>query len=83
MRAIFGDDLIGEHTTELLFDRLAGRRAFHRCLELVHEGVEELVDVHLLEDVCSVAVVVFDGVAERFRVVRLLLTHFERGEHAL
>ena len=59
------------------------RRALERLLDLVDEAVEELVDVLLQAHVDRVLVVVFDGVAQRARMVALLLTLLQVAEHHL
>lgn len=75
--AVLPNDLIGRLAAEVFPYGLLRGRAFELALEAVHEHLVELFYVHLDRDVGRVAVPVFEGFGEGFRV-RVLLFGLEQ-----
>ena len=83
MLTVFSDDFISRLPAEMIQNGFLGGRAFELALETVHEHLVEFFYVHLDCDVGWVAVPVFEGFCEGFRVCVLLFGLQQQCEQEL
>jgi len=81
--ARLADNLAGESTSEVMMDRLLLGCPFDGIFKLVHEHIEVLLYVHLLEGVYWLALPVLKGVTVCFRVNIHLLREQQACEKVL
>ena len=81
--AALANHLVCVFATKVLLYSILLRRSLDSGLNPVHEHIEELFDVHLLKDICRVAVPVLESMTEAFGIHILLLRLKEASEEQL
>ena len=71
MRTAFADDLIRKYTSKHILDESWLCGILHLQFESVKQNLRKLIDIHLLSDVSRIPFVVFERIAEIFRIVEL------------
>ena len=83
MGASFADYFIWKYATEHIFYQGFVLTVFQLIFKSVKEDVRILIYVHLLDYVCGIAVVVFEGVTVGFWIVVFFVTVLKIHEHFL
>ena len=76
----FGEYLVGDDPTEVLFDKVLTGHALDLVLQPVEYNTRKLVDVHLFAGVDGLALVVFKGMTEVTGIIVLLFAFLQSNE---
>ena len=83
VRTSFANYFIWKYATKHIFYQGFVLTIFQLIFKAVKEDVRILIDVHLFDYICRIAVVVFEGVAVGFRIVVFFVTVLKIHEHFL
>lgn len=83
MRTVFANNLIGILPSEVLINCVFLWTAFDESLEPVHEHVEELISIHLLQHINRLSFPILESMAESLRIEVHFLAHTKRTKEQL
>lgn len=73
VRTSFADNLVRVNSSEHILDKCFLLGWFELILDSIKENVGKFVDVHLLWDICWIAVIIFEGMTKFFWIVELFI----------
>lgn len=73
VRTSFADNLVRVNSSEHVLDKCFLLCWFELILDSIKENVGKFIDVHLLWDICWIAVIIFEGMTKFFWIVELFI----------
>lgn len=71
MRASFTDDFTTDNPTEMLFYKMLALGSFHNIFDLVHENIEEFINIHLFVNIGWFTLIILESMAKCLRIIAL------------